>query len=145
MGTENKIILTREKHLDHMVKVVPFIVLCYGIQSFTIMKISPTDFSSISLTILGCLLAFMVAGFVFYDLKHKVVFEEDKLLVNFLFFKKEVSYEKIWSIELKDPGQTFSTITFKTADGRFSFFFVDDAEKIKAFVESKKITELKAA
>lgn len=134
--------LSREKHLDHMVRVVPFIVFCYAIQSFAILKVSPGEFSSVSLSILGGFLACMISAFITYDLKHQVTFLEDHFEVKFFTLKKTVRYEDIWSIDIKDPGQSFSTLTFLTKDGKMSFFFVDEAEKIKKFIESKRDAEL---
>jgi hypothetical protein len=137
--------ITREKHLDHMVKVVPFIVFCYALQCYFIMKLSPTEFSSISLSILGGFLAFMIAGFITYDLKHHVTLFENHLEIHFLSSSKSVSFDDIWSVEVKDPGQSFATVTLLTKNGKVSLFFVDDAEKIKKIIESKKHSDLMAA
>lgn len=137
--------ITREKHLDHMVRVVPFIVFCYAIQCFAIMKVSPGEFSSISLSILGGFLACMISGFIAYDLKHQVTFSENFMEIKFLSHHKTIRYEDIWAVEIKDPGQSFSTLTLLTKDGKISFFFVDDSEKIKKFIESKKQIDLMAA
>jgi hypothetical protein len=87
----------------------------------------------------------MITSFITYDLKHKVKFFQDQLEVSFINYQKIIFYEDIWSIEIKDPGQSFSTLTFLTRDGKFSFYFVDDAEKIKKFVESKRDSNLMAA
>lgn len=145
MKNADRFDLTREKHLDHMVKVVPFIVFCYAIQSFAILQVSPGEFSSVSLSILGGFLACMISAFITYDLKHQASFFEDHFEVRFFAHEKIVKYEDIWSIEISDPGQAFSTLTFVTRQGKMSFYFVDDAEKIKKFIESKKESELLAA
>lgn len=137
--------ITREKHLDHMVKVVPFIVFCYAIQCFAIMKISPGEFSSISLSILGGFLAFMITAFITYDLKHEVSFSENYMEIKFFSNSKTIRYEEIWAVEIKDPGESFSTLTLLTKEGKVSFFFVDDSEKIKKFIEDKKQSDLMAA
>jgi len=137
--------ITREKHLDHMVRVVPFIVFCYAIQCFALMKMSPGEFTSISLSILGGFLAFMISAFITYDLKHQVKFSENHLEVNFLHHHKFINYDDIWSVEISEPGQTFSTLTIYSKSGRISFFFVDEADKIKKYIESKKHQDLMAA
>lgn len=144
MNTENSLLITREKHLDHMVKVVPFIVFCYAFQCFIILKVSPTPISTISLSILGGFIALMISGFIFYDLKHKVCLNENHLSINFM---KEVliNYEDIIYIEVKDPGQTFSNLSIITASGKYTFYFIDNAEKIRSAIESKRHVELKAA
>lgn len=130
--------LTREKHLDHMVKVVPFIVFCYAIQCFMISKVAPGEFSTWSLSILGGFLAAMIASFVTYDLKHKVTFNEDSFTTSFLFGDKTYKYSDIWEINIAERGQSFTTMTFKTNGKKFSFYFVDDAEKIERWILDKK-------
>ena len=128
-----------------MVKVVPFIVFCYAVQCFMILKINPGEFSQISLSILGGFLALMIASFIAYDLKHQVTFFEDRMEIVFLGTKKIIFFEDVWSVEIKDPGQSFSTITFITKSGKQSIYFADDSEKIKKFIEDKKSIDLMAA
>lgn len=144
MSKEPIISISREKHLDHMVKVVPFIVFCYAIQCFLILKMSPTEFSTITLSILGGFIAVMIAGFIFYDLKHKVDLNESGLSVSFIS-QKTISYQDILVMEIKDPGQTFSNLTLVTINGKYTLYFIDQAEEIKALIESKRHSELKAA
>src|SRR4051812_29530908 len=103
--------ITREKHLDHMTRVVPFIVFCYAIQSYVVYRVSPTEFSRLCLFVLGCFLAAMVAGFVMYDLKHKVKFEDEYLEVSFLWSTKKIFYTEITSISHSMPVESFSTLT----------------------------------
>lgn len=145
MDYRNHMTLTREKHLDHLVRVVPFIVLCYAIQCFVILKVSPQNFSTIGLSVLGGFLALMIAGFITYDLKHKVHFYEHELQISFLGRSKTIYYDDIWSMDISDPGQSFSTLTLTTSSGKHSFFFMDEAEKIKSWIENRKCEELKAA
>lgn len=135
--------ISREKHLDHMVKVVPFIVFCYAIQCYFIYKMSPTEFSTVSLSILGGTLALMIAGFISYDLRHQVELREHELEISFFGRKKIVSYEDIWLMTVSDPGQSFSTLVLKTKHGKFTFYFIDHAEKVKALIEERQRPEIK--
>lgn len=137
--------LTREKHLDHMVRVVPFIVFCYAIQCFVIMKMDPGEFSSWCLSFLGGFLALMVAGFITYDLKHQVLFNDTSLTAHFLWSHKTIHYSEILAIVVEDPSETFSTLVLLTRKGKQTFYFVDDAPKIKEWLESKKNPEEKLA
>lgn len=145
MKNAKSFFLTREKHLDHMVKVVPFIVLCYAVQCFIILKLSPTEFSSLSLSFLGGFLAMMITSFITYDLKHRVFFEDDHLTLSFFGTEKTISYKEIIEIEVKDPKETFSTLTLKTVQGKHTFYFVDNASAIKAWIENQKNPEQKLA
>jgi hypothetical protein len=139
--------MTREKHLDHMVRVVPFIVFCYAVQCFVIMRVSPGSFSTISLSILGGFLALMIAGFITYDVKHQVTLDEHSLNIRFLGSEKTISFDEIWLIEINEPGQTFSNISLQSAQGKVTIYFIDDSEKVKEWIETHqtKIQMKKAA
>lgn len=137
--------ITREKHLDHMVRVVPFIVFCYAVQCYVIVQMAPTDFSTLSLSFLGGMIALMVAGLVTYDLKHQIAFYENELTVTFFSSVKTIRYEDIWSIEVTDPEENFSTLTLHSEKKRDTFYFVDDAEKIKKWIEERKQHQLNVA
>lgn len=137
--------MTREKHLDHMVRVVPFIVLCYAIQCYVIYQMAPDEFSTLGCSFLGGFLALMVGGFITYDLKHRVEFQNEVVKISFLGRHKIISYEDIWSIEVNDPGENFSTLIMIGENEKHTFYFVDDAEKIKTWIEEKKQEELREA
>ncbi|MFP5387366.1 MAG: hypothetical protein ACLGHN_14910 [Bacteriovoracia bacterium] len=138
MNNESLFNITREKHLDHMVKVVPFIVFCYAIQSFLIMKIDPGPFATISLSVLGGFLALMITAFVTYDLKHQVFVSESHLEIKFLFYQRKITFEEITELTVMEPGQSFSNLVIKTHHGKYTFYFIDDAEKLKTWIQEKK-------
>ncbi len=145
MKNERVIYLSREKHLDHMVRVVPFIVLCYLIQSYVVFRINPGEFTSTSLMVLGGLLATMIAGFVIYDLKHKVEIRECDLSISFFGHKKEILFSEISSLEIAEPGQSFSHLIVKVQNKKYTFYFIDNAEKIKCWIEERNTSFEKAA
>jgi hypothetical protein len=41
-------------------------------------------------------------------------------------------------VVINDPGQSFSSIDFLTPKGKVTLYFVDDAEKIKKWIEDKQ-------
>ena len=135
METGKPFTLTREKHLDHMVKVVPFIVLGYAIQCYVIFQIHPGPFSTTGLGILAGLLILMIGSFICYDLQHRVEFREENIRVSFGPWRKTISYSDIEEVLIADPGQSFSSLTLKCQNGKHTFYFVDHAEKIKAWIE----------
>jgi hypothetical protein len=145
MKSEHLFHITREKHLDHMVRVVPFIVFCYAIQCYVIYSMAPNGFSTMSLSILGGVLALMIGGFITYDLKHQVIFLEDKLKISFLGSEETIAYADIWEIEVSDPGQSFATLSFKSKHKKFKFYFIDQADLAQAWLEEKKQPKTKAA
>jgi hypothetical protein len=137
--------ITREKHLDHMVRVVPFIVMGYAIQSYVMLRVAPGEFSQICLSALGATLALMIAAFIYHDLKHQVIFLEHHLEINFLLRTFKVSYHEIASVEVHGPEYAFSNLTLKCVSRSHTFYFVDDAEKIKTWIENKKYVVEEAA
>lgn len=129
--------VTREKHLDHLVRVVPLIVLGYGIQCYIFMQMKG-PFSSTTCLILGAMLIFMICSFVFYDVNHQITLNEDHLEFRFLTLKKVISYQDIVSIEITDPTETFGTVMIRAKHGKFRLYFVDDIDKIKQWIENRK-------
>lgn len=133
----NKII-TREKHLDHMVRVVPLIVFAYAIQCYFISHMSPVAHATNGLLFLGACLGMMIAGFVTYDLTHvvKLDYERISIEVKWLKFKNEISFADIKEVVVSHPGESFSGLKLVLQSGKkINFYFVDDAEKVKAWIE----------
>ncbi len=139
--------ITREKHLDHMVRVVPFIVGGYAIQSYIILKIHSAGFASDSLIFLGAALCLMIVGFIAYDLKHCVEFHEDHLSVSLNGFggPLHVAYHEISQVDISEAGQAFATLTVHCRGKKYSFYFVDDADKIQQWLKDKRFPQKQAA
>ncbi|MFL5785954.1 MAG: hypothetical protein ACJ76H_15150 [Bacteriovoracaceae bacterium] len=136
--------LTREKHLDHMVKVVPFIVLMFGVQGYVLTKIHE-GFGGGAIIFLAVCLVSMITAFITYDVKHQVHFMEDYLEVKFLGLHKKVFYADITAVHVSESNQSFASVQIRTKSDKHTFLFVDDADGIKNFLESRKTQEMKAA
>lgn len=136
--------ITREKHLDHMVRVVPLIALMFGVQGYILMKIHEGLGGAAIFVLAGCLIS-LITAFITYDVKHQVTFFEGHLEMKFMGLKKSISYSDITAVFVSEAGQTFASVHLKTTTGKHTFFFVDDADAIKAFLESCKSQDLKAA
>lgn len=145
MKTEPNFKLTREHHMDHMTKVVPFIVCGYGIHAYIIMGMGHHEFTSTILSVLGGLLVLMIGAFVSYDMKHEVSFFDNHFTVTFLGSTHSVSYSEITEISVKDPEHKFSSMVIKTQTKNFSWYFVDDGQKIKDFVLKNSLGDQRAA
>jgi hypothetical protein len=140
--------ISREKHLDHMVRVVPFIVTAYAIQCYFILQMDSQEFGVNGLFVLGGMLIAMISAFITYDLTHAVIFHEHSLTIsiNWLGYKKEIFYQDIISVEITEPGQSFSTLQLKMKSGKkFGFYFIDEADKIKQWIEQKRTPEMQVA
>lgn len=135
--------ISREKHLDHMIKVVPFIVLGYALQCYVILQVGAKSFAVDSLMFLGLGLCSMIAAFIAHDLHHKGVLYESHIEISFSLFgyEKKILFEDILNIETGDPDQNFSNVTFHLKNGnKISIFFVDDATGIKKWIEDHQNT-----
>lgn len=140
--------ISREKHLDHMIKVVPFIVLGYALQCYVILQIGAKSFAVDSLIFLGFGLCSMIAGFITYDLHHKGVLHDTYLELSFplLSYQKKILFDDIAKINIGDPEQNFSNITFHLKNGKkLRLFFVDDAAGIKKWIEEHQYSEQQLA
>jgi hypothetical protein len=138
--------VTRENHLDHMVKVVPLIVMGYAIQCYFILNAGHTSFAVNCLLGLAVGLGLMIISFITYDLKHHVQFSAEALEIHFYSFSKKITYEDILTVELSQEGQSFSTMTLIIKNGsKYRLFFIDDADKIKAWLMEQKTPQSLAA
>lgn len=135
MKQNTPFVLSREKHLDHMVKVVPLIVLGFAIQSYVLMSMK-NSLGINSVFVLGACLCAMIGAFIIHDIKHVVTFHSDFLESKFLFFSHKVFYKDISGISISDPKQSFATLRFKANGKKHTYFFIDDAEEIKSFIEA---------
>ena len=139
-------VVSRENHLDHMVKVVPLIVLGYALQCYFILNAGHTAFATNCLLGLAVGLGLMIVGFITYDLKHHVKFSSDSLEMSFLGSTKMISYQDITHIEVSHEGQSFTTLTLTIMSGRkYRMVFIDNADKIKAWLLEQKTPLAKAA
>jgi hypothetical protein len=131
--------VTREKHLDHLVRVIPFIVMLYAVQSYFLMRLAPAGMGSDNVIFLGLALALTISGFIVYNLKHRTDFFEEHMIISFLGRQQQLTYQDIKEVRIPDEAQSFATISITTHRGQqFRIYFADDAVKIKAWIESKK-------
>ncbi|HXH30293.1 MAG TPA: hypothetical protein VNJ01_05750 [Bacteriovoracaceae bacterium] len=142
---ENCLHLTREQHLDHMVRVVPLLVLCYGLQCYAILNMKNPGEAGTILSVSGVCLVLMIGAFICYDLKHQVVFYEDHLRVQFFGRVETIWYQDIQKIDVLEPSGSFSKITIQHRTGKASFYFVDSAAAIKDWVQSRQLEHPQAA
>jgi hypothetical protein len=123
--------ITRENHLNHMTRVVPFIVFLYAIQCYMLGSLVG---GSTMLTILGGFLGVMISCFIAYDLNHKVYLFDDHLSIQFLGKETRITYSEIESITIKERGESFSSLTLIHSKGKSTFYFIDQAEKIEDLI-----------
>ncbi len=128
-----------------MVKIVPFIVFCYGVHSYILMSLNGGPVSVTGILVLGSLLAMMISGLLVYDIKHTVELEQECIWISFLGLRKKILYNNILKIEVVSPQETFSTLKIVTPSGSYHLFFIDEADKVKNWISEKQINEKKEA
>jgi hypothetical protein len=136
MNDQKTLKITREKHLDHMVKVVPFIALIYAVQSYVLWKMDG-PINGTSLLVLGCLLVMMIGVFLLYDLKHQCELFEDHLKISFLGLNKTIFYNQIEFIKTTDPTESFGSVFIKAKNQKTRLYFVDDVGGVRDFIMNK--------
>jgi hypothetical protein len=138
--------VSRENHLDHMVKVVPLIVMGYAIQCYFILNAGHTEFATNCLLGLAVGLGLMIVSFITYDLKHHVHFSTETLEIRFYAWSKTIAYQDITQIAISHEGQSFTTMTLTIKNGsKHRFFFIDDGEKIKSWLLEQQTPYAQAA
>lgn len=144
MTNKTPFVLTREKHLDHMVRVVPLITLAYAIHSYLILQMnSPLGEGSLSL--LGVGLVLIVAGFITYDLKHRVTLHQNHMEVSFLGQKQTILFQDITKVEVYEKGHSFASLIIWHAKGKTVFYFLDSAQEALEFIQSARAPVSEAA
>lgn len=130
--------LTREKHLNHLVRVVPLLCLAYGIQSYMMMSFAQGGPTGTLILILGLSLALSVMGLVTYDNHHKVSWQDNQFFVKapWSFSAKEYLKSEIHSVEVIGEEDEFQTVLIQLKNKkRMTFYFVDNGHEFKKFVE----------
>ena len=128
--------VSREKHLDHLVRVVPLIVLGYAVHSYVLMTV--TTGSHPMVLALGSALIGMILGFVAYDNFHKVEGFDDHLNVQWFLYNQKIKYDEISDVLVAEDARTFATVTIHYGSKKSTFYFVDDAMVFKAFINSQR-------
>ena len=142
---ENQLIITREKHLDHLVKVVPLVVVGYALQSYILFQLKG-DLAPEFITILGLALVAMISSFIIYDTNHQVKFSQDYLSISFFFFHKVIPLDDIIQVQIAGSQNSFDMVMLHTMHyGKIRLYFVDDAFKIKEWIDSQKNSSQLAA
>ncbi len=136
--------VTREKHLDHMVKVTPLIFLGYGLQCYFLMNMNTQGHLTKHLLVLGFSLACMIGLFLLHDVYHQVNLFENHMESGWRFFgkKKTINYNEIERIDVSEKEQKFASVIIRLSNKKkIVFYFVDAPEELKTWIEQQKSSE----
>lgn len=133
--------LTREKHLNHLVRVVPLLCLAYGVQSYMMMSYAAGGPTGTLVLLLGISLAMSVIALVTYDNHHVVTWTDDgfSLRAPWTFGAKSVTRADIHAVDVIGEPDEFQTVIVQLKDQRrLRFYFVDNGHEFKQFMEAKQ-------
>lgn len=133
--------LTHEKHLNHLVRVVPLLCLAYGMQSYMMMSFAKGSATGTLVLLLGLSLAMSVMALVTYDNHFVVKWEEDLFSVKtpWSWKTKQFNRHEIQSIEVIGEVDEFQTVIVKLNNKkRLTFYFVDNGHDFKKSMEASQ-------
>lgn len=140
--------LTHEKHLDHLVRVVPLLCFAYGVQSYMMLNFARGGSTSLLIFTLGVSLALSVTALITYDYKSVLKWTSDHLVLKtpWHFDFKTIQFSEIMQIEIIGEEEEFQTVIIKLHNKkRYSFYFVDNGYELKKSFEAQAPTLQNAA
>lgn len=136
----------RENHINHLITVMPLIVMVYAIQCYVMWKFSPElQIGDYAIT-MGIVLSSFISFMVFYDNNHHVLIYEDKLHIYFGLTgtNRVIEFKDIETIIAPEEEVNFSNLIIKTKEDQKNhvFYFVDHPFHVKKLIE-KQISKIK--
>jgi hypothetical protein len=126
--------LTHEKHLDHLVRVVPLLCFAYGVQSYLMVNMARGANTGNLIFTLGFFLAMSVMMLVTYDLKFKVRWDTTRLIFKapWRFYEKIITFQEIESLEVVGKEDEFQTVLIRLHNRKkYVFYFVDNGHELQ--------------
>lgn len=130
--------LTHEKHLDHLVRVVPLLCFAYGIQSYMMLSFARGGSTGLLIFTLGVSLAVSVMALVTYDYKSIVRWDDSQIMMKspWHFQFTTIAFSDIQKLDIIGEEDEFQTLVLKSSKGRYTFYFVDNAFELKKSYEA---------
>lgn len=131
--------VTRNSHIEHLAKSMPFIMLLFVAQIYIIKESYPQE----KLGNYSLFCAFTICSYIttlfFYNKKTITLLHADKIETHSLFGKKiEVNYSDIEKVIGPDSERSFSTIVICTKKGVVPLRFIDNPIEIQNKIMSLK-------
>lgn len=133
--------MTREKHLEYMVKMAPFLFFAVVIQIFAYAQF----FEPVMARDIGIFLsvgtALILAAFYAHDHFHQVLFQPNFLEVKVgpLKYREEILYRHITGYEITNHPGGFSNIKLLKKDGSsIRLYYIDNGEEFIHTLKKKQ-------
>ena len=129
--------LERKNHLNHLTKVVPFIVLLFAIQCFLIYHFMGGVEIFNTVSIIGIGIISLICSLLYYDYNHHIILYQDHLHIYFslALTNREIGYDEIENISVGEEGTSFSSVYLNLIDGeKVTLHFIDYPDHVKDFI-----------
>lgn len=133
--------ITREKHVNYMVKLAPYLMVAIVIQSYLYSRFFPGPVAQDIGIFLATGVAMILAGFYAYDHFHQVQLKENYLEISIrpLKYQEEILYRNIESYEIMPTRNGFSNVKLILRDGHaVKIYYLDDAENFIQWIKQKQ-------
>lgn len=133
--------LTRDHHLNYVLKITPYLILAFAIQAYLYLKIAPGPITYEVIYLLATGLIFLIVTFATEIFETHADFHRNHMEIKhkLLRTKEEFLYRDIRWVEIKPTRHAFSHLIFTLHDGRqFKLKNVDMAYELKKLIEKKK-------
>ncbi len=133
--------MTREKHLQYMVKLVPYLIGAIVLQSYLYFQFFPRDLAHDITVFLSIGVAIILAGFCAHDHFHQVTIRENylEIAVRPLKYQEEILYRNITAYEIIPTKHGFSSVKLFLRDGNaVKIHYLDDADRFIHIIKKKQ-------
>lgn len=133
--------ITREKHLQYMVKLIPYLIAAIVVQSYVYFHMFPQHLAQDITVFLGVGVALILLGFGAHDHFHQVKMKENYLEISVkpLKYQEEILYRNITAYEIIPTKHGFASVRLILKDGNaVKIYYLDDAENFIQKIKSKQ-------
>lgn len=125
--------ITREKHMAHLVRLMPILLLAVGVQYYFYTWWAPTQIV-VDVTIFMTIgLGLIALGFAFYDHFHTVQLHRHYLAVTFspIQYHEEILYRNIEGVDVETTKHSYHNVTLYLRDGSTcKLWYLDEIETL---------------
>ncbi len=125
-------VVTRASHIDHLIRLLPFITLLFLGQCFLLKSLIQDVAIGNLCLMMGSILIMLVGFMYYYDVGHSVEVYQNHIVSDFPPFieRQIIQFKDIADIRVSDPEMDFSNVKIILHSGDvYSVFFVDQPQK----------------
>jgi uncharacterized membrane protein YczE len=126
--------ITREKHLNYIGNLMPYLFMAYVVQCFLYLQFAPRELAMDVSLFLGIGIVLIALCFATYDQLHSVHLYKHHLLItiDLIKYREEILYSHIHDIAVNSSSHAFYNITLTLWDGRrVRLYYLDDVDELK--------------